>query len=122
MNRKMKSFLEAYDRTGCNKSAACKACGVSRQTVYNWAESDPKFAMQMEDIEESNIDYVETKLMTRISQGDTTAIIFFLKTKGKHRGYVERTETTGANGAPLIPPKELTNDELKELLLRLENE
>ena len=27
--------------------------------------------------------------------------MFYLKTKGKHRGYVERNETTGKDGGPL---------------------
>lgn len=34
---------------------------------------------------------------------DASAVIFFLKTKGKHRGYVERSELTGKDGAPIAP-------------------
>ena len=32
---------------------------------------------------------------------DASAVIFFLKTKGKKRGYVERNEVTGKDGAPI---------------------
>ncbi|MGI4875269.1 MAG: hypothetical protein ACRYFX_29280 [Janthinobacterium lividum] len=34
---------------------------------------------------------------------DASAVIFFLKSKGKKRGYVERNEVTGKDGAPVVP-------------------
>jgi hypothetical protein len=34
---------------------------------------------------------------------DASAVIFFLKSKGKKRGYVERNEVTGKDGAPIAP-------------------
>lgn len=51
--------------------------------------------------EETRLDKAEKKLDQLIGAGDTTALIFYLKTKGKKRGYIERTEITGADGDKL---------------------
>jgi hypothetical protein len=40
--------------------------------------------------------------MKLIKDGNVAATIFFLKTQGKRRGYIERQEVTGAEGAPII--------------------
>ena len=40
----------------------------------------------------------ESQLHKQILDGNTTATIFYLKTKGKKRGYVERQEITGVDG------------------------
>lgn len=97
-------------------SSACEAVGISRQTYYNYLADDKVFAEQVEEINEASIDHVESKLMEKINgvtvqagekvydvPPSDTAIIFFLKTKAKKRGYVERQEVTGADGAPLNP-------------------
>ena len=85
-------FIKAYAEQKGFISEVCKAVGISRQTFYRWKNKDKTFCEIVEDIEEGLIDFVESKLFTRIEKEDITAIIFFLKTKGKGRGYVERIE------------------------------
>ena len=52
----------------------------------------------MSDERESLLDLAEGSLFDQVRKGNITAIIFTLKTIGKHRGYVERQEVTGADG------------------------
>lgn len=86
------AIVTAYSKKGCNVSATCSALGISRQTFYSRKNSDASLRERLEEAEESIIDFAESKLIESIGEGDLTAIIFFLKTKGKKRGYVEKTE------------------------------
>lgn len=81
-----------------NGGVICKACesvNISRMQYYRWLKEDAEFADKVKEVEESMIDFVESKLMTLINDGDTTATIFYLKTKGKNRGYVEKVQLDG---------------------------
>ena len=123
MTRKMKDFLEAYDRSLGNVSTACRAVGITRRTFYNWKNGNEGFRQSVEELDAYNLDFAETMLMKHIREGDTTSLIFYLKTKGRERGYVERVEATGANGSPLVPaPVVLTEGQAAELLRKLESE
>jgi len=95
-----KDFLEAYELSLANISSACKRLAISRQTYYNWLE-DSDFALAVSNIQEGLLDFAESMLLKKIKDGGTTELIFFLKTKGKARGYVERQEIAGANGNKL---------------------
>jgi len=64
-------------------------------------DEDTAFKAAVEEIRESAIDHVESKLFSLIDSGDTGSTIFFLKTRAKKRGYVERSEITGADGGPV---------------------
>ena len=46
------------------------------------------------------LDFAESQLHKQIAKQSTAATIFYLKTKGKKRGYIERQEITGADGMP----------------------
>ena len=79
---------------------ACNKAGVSRAQFYRWWNADDKFREECDDIQEQAVDFVESALFKQIKEGNITGQIFYLKTKGKHRGYVEKTqiqqETTGS--------------------------
>lgn len=71
---------------------ACRISGVSRSQHYLWENEDPEFKQAVKMVEEMAIDFAESKLHKNIEKGKETSIIFYLKTKAKKRGYVERTE------------------------------
>lgn len=87
-----KFLVDLYKKKGCNVSATCSAIGCTRWAFYKWKDKDPKLAQMLEEAYESIIDFAESKLVEHINEGDITSLIFFLKTKGKKRGYVEKTE------------------------------
>lgn len=92
---KREKFLEAYEKSLGIVSTACKIAGISRKLYYEWVKNDEEFAEKIKHIEDKQIDFVESKLLENVNNNDTTAIIFFLKTKGRSRGYSERTEISG---------------------------
>ena len=79
-------------------AAAAKELGCTRSTVYNYMKRYPTAKQALDDIREARHDWVEGKLLKQIENDNMTAIIFYLKTQAKHRGYVERQEVTGADG------------------------
>lgn len=97
-----KLLLEALEKSLGVISTAVKKVGLSRSCFYKYIEQDEEFKKAVKEIEEASIDFVESALFKQIKEGNTTATIFFLKTRGKKRGYVERTEITGVDGSPVI--------------------
>lgn len=97
-----KAFLKAFEKTMGNVSHACKNADISRTSFYDWYNEDAEFKADVDSIKESLIDLAESALTKQITEGNTTAIIFFLKTQGKKRGYGEELAVTGKDGAPLM--------------------
>ena len=83
-------FLKALRNNLGHITKACEAAKIHRRTYYSWIEKDEKFKDDCDAVNEGMIDYVQSKLLDNIDNNDTTAIIFFLKTKGKSRGYDEK--------------------------------
>lgn len=110
-----REFLEALKRCAGNVSEATKHVPIHRTTHYLWLESDPEYAAAVDAIKESLIDRAEGVLHSLIGEGNVPAVLFFLKTQGKRRGYIERTETdVTSGGQPLqIVTKVINNNPLE---------
>lgn len=109
-----KDIATAYEKKGANISATCKSLNIDRQTFYNRRKKSKELDDILTEIEESLIDFAESKLMSAIGDDNLTAIIFFLKTKGRKRGYVESKEID-ANLTGDVDLKPLTKEELEIL-------
>lgn len=91
-NKNKIRMLEELKRSMGIVSLACDKANLSRTQFYKWLKDDDDFRQKYEEIEERQIDFVESRLFQNIKNGDATSIIFYLKTKGKKRGYQEKTE------------------------------
>ena len=86
---KKRLMIEALTRQLGVISSACKQVGITRQTHYRWLKEDPAYKKVVEDIPEYVLDFVENSLFKKISEGDTSSIHFYLKYRGRIRGYVD---------------------------------
>lgn len=114
---KKQAFLEKMKATLGNITASCEAVDINRCTYYKWINKDPKFKEEIDNLAEMSIDFAESQLKKQIKDGDTTATIFYLKTKGRRRGYSERVEIEGNMNVNLHP---LSPEECKAKLKALE--
>lgn len=80
-----------HEADGLITIAAAKA-HVNPCTVHRYIKDNPEVAKAVEDAKEKLYDTVESNLFSKIKAGDLGAIIFFLKTQCKHRGYIEKQE------------------------------
>jgi hypothetical protein len=86
------AMIEALEKSLGIVTTACKKVGIARQTHYNWMADDVDYKNAVESISDMALDFAESKLHEQINNNDTAATIFYLKTKGKKRGYIERVE------------------------------
>lgn len=87
------ALLTALHASNGIVSIACNSVELSRETFYRYCREDVYFLNQVSEIKEICLDFVENKLFDQIKLGNITAILFYLKCKGKTRGYIEKQET-----------------------------
>lgn len=87
-----KAILEALQKSLGIVTTACLQVEIARSTFYDWCEKDKNFKSEVDELENIALDWAESQLHKRMKDGSDAAIIFFLKTKGKSRGYIERSQ------------------------------
>jgi hypothetical protein len=85
----IKKLKEKYDVT------------ISWQTLKRYFNENPELEQARVLEEEIWGDIAESKLLVQIKAGNLNAVNFFLKTKMKRRGYVEKTEVAGVKEEPI---------------------
>lgn len=110
-----KVILQALEKSLGVVSEACKKAGVGRTTFYEWLKDDKEFKKQVDDIEDIALDFAESQLFKNIGAGKEASLIFYLKTKGRKRGYFEKVDDTHAPPPPIIDLDVLTGEEREEL-------
>ncbi|AZA51553.1 hypothetical protein EG348_00305 [Chryseobacterium sp. G0201] len=107
-------LLKALGKSLAVISPACQMANVNRQTFYNWLRSDTQFKNDYEEIKEISLDFAETSLFQQIGEHNTTATIFYLKTKGKHRGYGQDNSYSVSRNVKTLD--HLTDEELMSII------
>ena len=111
---KKELMIEALRKSLGIVTTACLNVGIERSTHYDWLKNDSDYKAKVEALDDVVLDFAESQLHKRINEGSDTATIFFLKTKGKKRGYIEKQEITQTN---LNVEVEQVTDEMQNELL-----
>lgn len=109
-----KAMIEALEKNLGIVTKACRETNCSRSAHYRWMEEDPDYKEAVDNISDVVLDFAETSLYKQIKAGKETATIFFLKTKGRHRGYIEKQQLSHELQTP-IHMAHLSYEELKQL-------
>ena len=83
---------EAIKDSGGLKLEIAKKLNCNRETLDAYLKKFPECQKSLEREKENVLDIAEAQVYKRIKEGNDTLLIFFLKTRGKHRGYTERQE------------------------------
>lgn len=81
---KLKQLIIKYHG---NLTRVAVALGCARNSIKRICANDPDVKEVLEEARERTVDEVEDAFTQRAIAGDTTASIFFLKTRARERGY-----------------------------------
>ena len=90
-------MLEALEVSLGIVTEACEKTGLSRTQHYKWYKEDEEYRKKVQEIDGMFIDFAETHLKEQIEKGSTPATIFYLKTRGKKRGYGDSLDITSGD-------------------------
>ena len=99
-----KDIIDALRKTNGNLTLTGQLLGCTREAIRLRVNRYPEIKQVLDEARESVIDVAEGALQRAVLNGEGWAIALTLKTIGKRRGYVEKTEQeiTGLMGIQFI--------------------
>jgi hypothetical protein len=94
-------MIKALEESKGLIAPAARTLGCSRDTIRSYLAEYEDIARAIADQREAVTDMAENALYQAILDREAWAVCFYLKCQGKSRGYVERAEVSGPNGAPV---------------------
>lgn len=98
----VQQIIDALAANEGRVAIAAEELGCQAQTIYNYRDRYPTIEQFIQHKREKRLDLAENSLWDLVLAGNLGAVIFFLKTQGKDRGYTERQELTGKDGGPIV--------------------
>jgi len=90
LDLKQLAMIEAMEKNLGIVTTACKQVGIVRSTHYEWLKTNKEYRKQIRDIENVALDFAESHLHKQIAKGNPLSTMFYLKCKGKKRGFIEQ--------------------------------
>lgn len=87
-----KLFIDTLKQSYGILTPALEIAGITRQTFNKYYNTDPEFALEIDNIRESAIDFVESQLYEQIKAKNPTSTIFYLKCRARSRGYIDNVD------------------------------
>ena len=88
-------LLKALEKSLGIVTPACSEVGISRNQFYIYYKTDEVFRKAVDDINEVTLDFAENQLLKKIKEGSERSILFYMKYRGKNRGYNDTLEING---------------------------
>ena len=93
-------IAEALKAAGGIHTFAARMLSCSPNTITNRIKASKALQKIAKDVVDHNLDIAEAGLLKLIGEQHPPSIYFYLRTKGRERGYVERKELTAPEGGP----------------------
>ena len=96
-------IIKALEANGGFQSKAAQQLGMTQSALTQRIKRSENLQRVATEIKDKYLDLAESKLITLVNNGNLGAICFYLKCQGKHRGYIEKTQTevSGKDGQPI---------------------
>ena len=92
------NMLEALEKSLGIVTNALKISGTAKTTYHRWINEDEVFAKAVKDEGNTALDFAESKLFSQIKDNNHSSTQFYLKNKGRDRGYGDKLDiTTGGD-------------------------